>query len=279
MINNNLIPVILIDTSYTSFYRFYATIRWYSFAFPEEFNLYNNDINYDWSTNTIFIEKYEKMYLESIIKIIKKKIFSKSHIIFCMDSPIQNIWRTIFFEEYKSNRKKIPLKYNYKNVFNYTYDYIIPKIINEYNNIKSIRLDEVEADDIIACICIYMKNYNKKIYIISGDDDFLQLGRENVLFLNYKNKKSIILTEDEAKIALKKKIILGDKSDGIAGIYEKGFKVKKKDLLNDEILELYLDNNANAKKKYEFNKKMIDFNYIPKKYYNKIIILLNKNNI
>ena len=30
-------PIILVDTSYTSFYRFFATIRWFSFAYPEEF--------------------------------------------------------------------------------------------------------------------------------------------------------------------------------------------------------------------------------------------------
>ena len=38
---------------------------------------------------------------------------------------------------------------------------------------------QIEADDIIAIICMYYKELNNKqeIYIISGDKDFLQLGK------------------------------------------------------------------------------------------------------
>jgi len=52
-------PLILIDTSYTSFYRFFATIRWFSFAFPEEFKELKSDNKYDWSKNEIFINDFE----------------------------------------------------------------------------------------------------------------------------------------------------------------------------------------------------------------------------
>ena len=48
-------PLILVDTSYTSFYRFFATIRWYSFAYPEEFKEFKANAKYDWKTNKIFI--------------------------------------------------------------------------------------------------------------------------------------------------------------------------------------------------------------------------------
>ena len=70
---DNSKPLILVDTSYTSFYRFFATIRWYSFAFAEEFKDLKTNNKYDWSKNQVFMEKYEKMYLDSIIKLIKKK--------------------------------------------------------------------------------------------------------------------------------------------------------------------------------------------------------------
>ena len=63
----------------------------------------------------------------------------------------------------------------------------------------------------------------------------------------------------------------GDKSDCIEGIFQTRYKIKKKDLLDDEILNNYLNNNLKAKQKYELNKKIIDFNYIPKNLYNKII--------
>ena len=268
---SNNYPIILIDTSYTSFYRFYATIRWYSFAHNEDFNIYKKNQSYDWSENKIFLEKYEKMYLNSIIQILKKKLFNESLIIFCMDSPLKNLWRSELYPEYKGNRKLITQKYNYENIFNYTYNNIIPNIINQYKNIYNISINKVEADDIIGSICIYLKNTDKQIYIISNDYDFLQLGRDNIFFLNYKSKKYINLSEDEAILYLDKKIILGDPSDSINGIYEKGYKKKKKDLLNNDILHKYLNINPNAKKQYDFNKNIIDFNNIPKKYFNIII--------
>ena len=36
--------IILIDTSYTTFHRFFATIRWFSFANKDEFKLYKDVI-------------------------------------------------------------------------------------------------------------------------------------------------------------------------------------------------------------------------------------------
>ena len=152
--------LILIDTSYTSFYRFFATIRWFSFAYPEEYKILKLDNKYDWSQNDIFIQKYEKMYLESIIKLVKKKIFDNSDIIFCMDTPKEKLWRMEIQDNYKSGRCDLSLKHNFKTTFDYTYNVMIPKIIEQNKNSHKLRIDEVEADDIIACICIYLNNTN-----------------------------------------------------------------------------------------------------------------------
>jgi 5'-3' exonuclease len=271
-------PIILIDTSYTSFYRFFATIRWYSFAFPEEFKILKLDNKYDWSKNEIFIKKYEKMYLESIVKLVKKKIFDNSNIIFCMDTPKEKLWRMEIQDNYKSGRCDLSLKHNYKTTFDYTYNFMIPKIIEQNKNINKIRLDEVEADDIIACISMYLKEEKptQQIYLVSGDEDFLQLGRENLIFVNYKKKKPFVLTQEEAKIALTHKIINGDPSDCIPGIFQKGKRINKKEIIESDIkLNTYLETNIESKKQYDKNKLMIDFNNIPKKYFNKIIKLFN----
>jgi len=262
--------LILIDTSYTNFYRFYATIKWYSFAFVDNFKQENNN-EYDWSLNTIFMEKYEKMYLNSIINIFNKDIYNNSKIIFCMDSNLNTLWKTKKYADYKYKRKMIIKKYNYTNVFKYTFDILIPNIIKNNTNIYYININKLEADDIIGCICIYLKNNENNIHIISSDKDLLQLGRNNVYFYDYKLKKSITLSEAEAYILLKKKIIYGDISDCIQGIYEKGYNIKKKDLIDDDILNEYLNKNIKAKEKYTFNQKIIDFNYIPTKYYNKVV--------
>lgn len=265
--------LILVDTSYTSFYRFFATIRWFSFAYPEEFKELKNDIKYNWKTNKIFIEKYEKMYLDSIIKLIKKKNFENSDIIFCMDSPKEDLWRTQIQSEYKGDRIDLSLKYNFKPTFEYTYNDMIPKFITQNKNIYSLRVEKMEADDLIAIITMHMKdkNPNKNVYIVSGDEDFLQLGRNNVIFVNYKIKKPFILTEEQANESLRNKFINGDTSDCIPSIFPKGKRVNKKEMLNSvEKLNEYLDKNPDSKKQYEINKKMIDFKNIPKKYFNKV---------
>ena len=270
-------PIILIDTSYTSFYRFFATIRWFSFAHQEEFNQLKNNKDYNWKTNKIFIEKYEKMYLSSIEKLVKKKIFNNSHIIFCMDSPKSDLWRTQILPNYKGDRIDLSLKYNFKPTFEYTYNNIIPDFINSYNNIYSLRLDKIEADDIIAIICMYFKETNpsQQLYIISGDEDFHQLGRNYITFINYKDKP-FVLTEEQAYKSLYNKFINGDTSDSIPSIFPKGKRIKKKEIIeSQDKLNEYLENNPDAKKQFDINKKMIDFNYIPKIYYNKIIKMYN----
>ena len=272
---DNSKPLILVDTSYTSFYRFFATIRWYSFAFAEEFKDLKTNNKYDWSKNQVFMEKYEKMYLESIIKLIKKKVFDNSNIIFCMDSPKESLWRTQLQCDYKGDRADLSLKHNFKPVFEYTYSTMIPNFITNNNNIYSLRVEKMEADDLIAIITMHLKE--QSIYLVSGDEDFLQLGRDNLTFINYKVKKPFKLTEEEAIKALRIKFILGDSSDCIPSIFPKGVRSKKKDILeSDEKLEEYLNSNPDARKQFEFNKKMIDFKNIPKALVTKVLSQYNK---
>lgn len=265
---NNLI---LVDTSYTSFYRFNATNSWMKLAHKEIENPIESDI---------FLEKYDKMYLTSITKLVGKKIFNDSKIIFCMDSPRKNLWRTSIKPDYKE--KRIPITVE-KIIFNHTYKTIIPKIIEDNSNISKMRIDKLEADDIIAIICrYYQKQYpNIKIYLISADNDFLQLGRKNLFFINYRQKKIVELTEDEAKYKLHEKILLGDTSDNIKGVflYSKiNNKIKKEfvesiDKFN-EFINKKIENNEiidKIKKKYLENSTLIDFTFIPIKYQNIVI--------
>ena len=121
-----------------------------------------------------------------------------------------------------------------------------------------------------------------KIYLISSDNDFYQLGYNNLYFYNYKSKKELLLNTKQAQYELNKKIILGDKSDCIPSIFKSSkIKIKNKiDLIeNDKLLQKYLEEYPEMKNQYEINKKMIDFNYIPNEYYNKVIefLLLNIN--
>ena len=268
--------IILVDSSYTSFHRFFATMRWFSLAKKEEYKEHKDDKNYDWSTNEIFFEKYKKMYLDSIMKLVTKKIFDTSIIIFCLDCKQENIWRNKYKDDYKGGRQDLSLKYNFKNVFKKTYENHIPKLVKENKNIFLLKKNHIEADDIIALCTRYIrhKHPEKKIYLISGDQDFYQLGYNNLYFADYKKKELIQFTKKEAKNQLYLKIINGDCSDNIPSIFPKELKIsnKRRKLIRESKKELikYLREYPESNKIYKLNKFLIDFKNIPKKYHNSI---------
>ena len=93
--------------------------------------------------------------------------------------------------------------------------------------------DKLEADD---CIAITTKEVLKKypdaeIYIITSDMDYLQLMRENVHIYNLKYKllcdSKTAFPDPEKNLFCK--IVMGDKSDNIPGIFAKcGIKTAEK---------------------------------------------------
>lgn len=272
--------IILVDTSYTNFHRFYATLRWYSLANKDEYKEIKNNIEYDFSKNKIFIEKYEKMYLESIKNLVSKKVYNNSTIIFCQDTPQDTIWRHEYIKCYKGTRKDHSKKINIKSVFKYTYKNIIPKIIKE-NNIYNLMVETMEGDDVIAICSKYIKKKypNKNVYIISGDKDFYQLGYKNLYFADYKGKKIFSLSSDEAKEKLRHKIIEGDCSDNIPSIFN-NLKLSKKEktliLKNKKDMISFLNKNKVARKRYVLNRKLINFKYIPYDLQKKVLIKIKK---
>ncbi len=260
--------VILIDTSYTSFHRFFATLKWLSMVNPELYKTNFNNPDYSWIDNKEFMDKYEKMYLTKIEKTVGKKVFNKSLIIFCMDTPKDQVWRTTDLKcDYKAERLDLSLKNNFKPVFKHTYNNLIPKILKDHNHIFKIRLDKLEADDVIGLVAKHIeeKYETKNVFIMSGDQDFYQLGRENVSFINYKTKKPVIFTKEEAKLELHKKILLGDKSDCIPSIFPPKFplKLKKELVLSIDTFKNYIKDNKEIAEKYNQNLKLINFDFIP----------------
>ena len=261
--------IILVDTSYTTFHRFFATIRWFSFSNKDIFKEHKDDNTFDWSQEPLFIEKYTKMYLEAIINLVGKNIYLNSIVIFCQDAPQDTLWRHEFAECYKGNRVDLSEKYNFKPTFKYTYDTLIPKIIKENKNIYSMLIPKMEADDLIALSAKYIKykRPNKITYIISGDNDFLQLGHDKLYIADYKKDNLIHLTKIEAREALRMKIVSGDCSDNIPSIFidqKINNKIKKLVRENKEEMKKFLAENEKSKNQYNKNKKIISFKYIPK---------------
>lgn len=269
-----MLNVILVDSSYTSFHRFFATLRWFSLAHMEIFKEHKDNPSYDWSKQPLFIEKYTKMYLDSIINLVTRAVYENSIIIFCLDSQNTTLWRHDIGECYKGKRQDLSEKRNFKPTFQYTYNELIPNLtklrITSRQFIFMMQVPRMEADDLIALASRYIryKKPNYIQYIVSGDNDFLQLGYKNLYIADYKKKELIHLSKEEAKEALRQKLINGDCSDNIPSIFLKEIKVSNKDrkLIRENKQELikYLNNNKTAMEQYLHNKKMISFKYIPK---------------
>ena len=272
--------IILVDSSYTSFHRFFATLRWISLAKKEIYKEHKDDPSYDWSQNEIFIEKYKKMYLDSIIKLVSNKVYNDSKLVFCLDAPQESLWRNNLMECYKGERVDLSKKNNFKPTFKLTYDQLIPDLVKNNKNIFCIKKSKMEADDIIALCTKYIriKHPNHKVYLVSGDQDFLQLGYNNLYFADYKKKDLLTLTQEQAKQNLSLKIINGDCSDNIPSIFPKSKqelslkrrKEIREDIETGKLLKQFLKENKKAKEQYSINKKMISFKYIPKDYHKPI---------
>lgn len=111
--------------------------------------------------------------------------------------------------------------------------------------VKTVIIDKVEADDIIAYLCNkVIINREDKSFIVSSDKDFLQLINENVVVYRPMEKKYYTkeTMEEKYKMPVKNfilyKTLLGDSSDkvkGVKGLGEKGLLKKFPELSEGEI--------------------------------------------
>jgi 5'-3' exonuclease len=127
---------------------------------------------------------------------------------------------------------------------------------------------KLEADDCIALCVKYLIQTcpNVEITIITSDKDYLQLvgPRVKIFDLMFKNLSEQKSSLGNAEKNLFCKIVMGDVSDNISSVLAKcGPKTAIKCFENQNYFEERLKK-ENAYAKYENNRKIIDFDYIPK---------------
>ena len=119
--------------------------------------------------------------------------------------------------------------------------------------VKTISIDKVEADDIIAYLSgVIPQDPKDKSFIVSSDKDFIQLVSDNVIVYRpiekeYYTKETVV---EKFNISPKNfilyKTLLGDNSDkikGVKGLGKKGLfkkfpELTEKDLIWDDILDI-----------------------------------------
>ena len=181
-------------------------------------------------------------------------------------------WRKQEYQYYKAHRKIKREKQksegmNWSDLFQ-TINTIILEI-DEFFPYKVIRVPHAEGDDVIAVLA---RNLPEKSIIISSDKDFTQLQKyKNIKQFSPIQKK--MLTVPDPYKYLKEHIIRGDKGDGIPnilsaddciveGVRQRPISKKKVETWMDKKPEDFCENGMSEK--WERNKKLIDFDCIPK---------------
>ena len=175
-------------------------------------------------------------FLNTLRRFIEDENFNK--VVVFWDGELSTSQRRLIYPKYKLNRKGVTEDFKEQS-FNKQKQRV--KEYLEEMFVRQVEFENSEADDLIAYYCKISKDEDKTIF--SGDRDLTQLISEDVTIYSpntkkyYKNGDKIKLHEIEIPHYNVKtfKIISGDKSDNIDGIYYLGEKTIVK--LFPEILE------------------------------------------
>lgn len=246
---------ILIDGSYFCFFRYYAIMQWWKLSKPD----IPLDIPYN---NVEFVEKFRISFIEKVKDIQKKLRIDNPIIIVGKDCPRQNIWRHKYLSLYKGTRNN-DVNFHGKPFFKMAYD----SLWKEAGVHTVVQYPSLEADDCIALTVerIIESVDNPRVWIIASDMDYLQLVSPIVSIYNlkYQNIATSKNATGDPMCDIFCKIVCGDKSDNIPGIFKKcGIKTSVKLFHNKEEFhkKILLED---AKEKYKRNTILIDFRMIP----------------
>jgi 5'-3' exonuclease len=254
--------IILCDTSYIIFYRYYAILNWFK-------KYKQGDVD---TTNITecaeFMTKYDSTFEKFVVELAKKNKVPYSNIVFAKDCPRERIWRFKIYPEYKGLRDERVRDFNGE-IFNHTLNTLFPRLIAKYG-FHELYNDSLEADDIIALMVKEIAERRGKtdtmVMVITNDNDYIQLHKYNtvlpIVLRNLQGKNLIERIHDVDKYLLYK-IIVGDKSDNIYPIAKKiGDKTAKKIVDSPDLLAKYLADPL-IKRKFEQNEMLISFDKIP----------------
>ena len=175
-------------------------------------------------------------FLGSLNKLIRE--IKPSEVIVVWDGEGGSLRRRSLFKDYKAGRRpKLNRQYDFESLDQQKVSFRKQLIqVQRYLSmlpVITIRIDGVEADDVIAYICRFERLNTRKV-IVSTDRDFYQLLDENTVM--YSPRKKVFFTCDDLKVSVGiipenyifMKALVGDGSDNIAGLRGFGEKVTMK---------------------------------------------------
>lgn len=252
--------MLLIDTSYYIFHRYFATLRWYGFQ--------RTLTEADQGTlcdDRVFIEAYFKHLRQDLVKFRKKLGTKQSSVFFLRDCPQATIWRNACYDAYKSGRV-VSNKLDGR-IFQQTYAWL-----NEHHPGTMLAQECLEADDLAYLVKKHIRAVCPEVRLVflTNDNDYLQLCDDGALCVNasLKNIQTRCKYGGAAGIEKRAKILLGDRSDAIGSCMTQ--EVKKTHALasllalaEPELIEVLQRTSLKAYEQYLRNRTLIDMDYIP----------------
>lgn len=259
-------PYLLIDTSYYVFYRYFATLRWFTFQQPKnEETGVSVPIDYDTlHENEEFIAAFKKHMKAEFIKLQKKWKVPFENIIFCNDCPRNEIWRCTLYPEYKGGRV-LAAHFN-RGIFPMFYEFLC------IEGIRFVECNNLEADDMVWILSNMIHSDNvspeSRIIIITNDNDYLQMKAPHIEIYNVQGKGTDLCTRSmgDPITDLYMKICTGDKSDNIPPICQKIGTVTAENFakMTEDERNAWIDTKgAECRSQFELNKRLISFTEIP----------------
>lgn len=202
--------------------------------------------------------------------------FKPDRCIVAMDAPVS--WRKNYYSQYKAQRKdaRDVSAIDYDKFFQ-VFNAFMEDLISSFPSLIWIKVENAEADDIIAYLAKSYSNTNVKVICVSNDSDLHQL-------LKYKSyvqydpiKKKIVDIFDPVKF-LTAKILSGDVSDNIPNVC-KGMGKKTSEREASRIHDYLLTAPDEVKDNFTRNKTLIDLSSIPVEIENNIKECLNNYQI
>jgi 5'-3' exonuclease len=198
---------------------------------------------------------YLYIILYNIIKYYKK--FSNVYVYLCLES--KKSFRKEIFDDYKKDRK---IDEDLKNFLKENY----MKLVNmlSFFDINVVEYEGLEADDLIYLLIYYLDRKNNDIYVFSNDSDLLQckLINSDITFIDFRDVSVINKDIEEIKRIILRKVVYGDRTDGIKNIFNNDRRISRRMFDNIKSLDdLYkMADEYGIRDNLERNIKLILFN-------------------
>jgi 5'-3' exonuclease len=217
-------------------------------------------------TNEIDEDFVRHLVLNSYRFYRNKFIKKYGELVICSDTG--NYWRKDYFPQYKQNRKRSQEKSNidWRELFNGLNS--ITNELKDYFPYKFLAVEQAEADDIIASLCMKYGE-TEKIMIVSSDKDFQQLQRYSNVKQYSPSKKDYLVCENPEEYLIEH-TIRGDSSDGIPNILSDDDAIintekRQARMTKKKVSELRAGTltTDEIEKNWKRNQILVDFKHIP----------------